>query len=66
MKKSEKVAIAAVIAYMDWQNQAADFMKMKKKAYENYFSKASPAWNENGIRNIITGRKILDAKTRLD
>jgi len=62
MNKNEKAAIAAVIAYLDMENEALALVNMKKKAYEKFLSKGSTPWYENGVRNIMTGRKILDAK----
>jgi hypothetical protein len=64
MKKNEKAAISAVLAYLDLENETTGLMKMKKKAYENFFSGENRIWNENGVRNIFTGRKILDAKRK--
>jgi hypothetical protein len=35
---------------------------MKRKSYEKIFSHGNDSWQENGVRNIMTGRKILGAK----
>ncbi|MGE4518487.1 MAG: hypothetical protein AB7E04_03170 [Desulfobacteraceae bacterium] len=62
MNKNEKAAIAAVIAYLDLENEASGLVKMKRKSYEKIFSHGNDSWQENGVRNIMTGRKILGAK----
>jgi len=65
MNKNEKAAVAAVIAYLQLENEADVFMKMKKNAYGDFFSVSNDNWQKSGVSNIMTGRKILDAKRKI-
>ncbi|MDY0360512.1 MAG: hypothetical protein RBR08_03555 [Desulforegulaceae bacterium] len=65
MNKNEKAAIAAVIAYIELENEADFLIKMKKDAYKNFFQISGDAWHKRGVTNIMTGRKILDAKKQV-
>lgn len=62
MKKNEKAAIAAVIAYLELEGEAEILIKMKKDAYKNFFTMSGDIWKKSGLTNIMAGRKILDAK----
>ncbi|MCB9480852.1 MAG: hypothetical protein H6681_01715 [Desulfobacteraceae bacterium] len=64
MNKNEKAAIAAVIAYMEFESEAENFIKLKKNAYQSFFPGGSDIWQSSGVRNIMTGRRILDVKRK--
>ncbi len=57
MKKKEKAAISAVIAFLDMEQKQSDLYENRKKAYSRLYFDNDNEWLGHGIRNIMSGRK---------